>query len=99
MAIEINDNIEAFDMAFALWYWLSHWHGGMRCEKYSAMCQIMGEYGLDNIPSIDFDSDDQVDDEYYMTISYYNDLDEENWKETFEAWREYMDTRWDDEAC
>ena len=97
MINKVTDNFEAFEMAFALWYWTSHWHGGMWCEKYSAMCQIMGEYGLSNIPDIDFDNEN--DDEYYMAIQYYHELNEDNWKETFEAWCEYMDTKWEDEAC
>lgn len=92
-----TDNHEAFEMAIAIWYWLSHWHGGMWCEKYSAMCQLTAEYGLGNIPSIDMD--DEEDDENYMVRSYYQDLSEDNWKQVFEDWCEYMDNEWDSEAC
>jgi len=96
MVNRVNDPCEAFDMAFALWYWCTHNYSKFDA-KHEAFCKITGEYRLSNIPSIDFDTD-EWEDEYYMAISYYHDLNEDNWKETFEAWCDYMDNEWD-EAC
>lgn len=97
MVNKVNDNYEAFEMAFALWYWCTHNYSKFDA-KHEAFCKITSEYKLNNIPSIDFDAD-EWDDEYYQVISYYHDLNEDNWKETFEAWCDYMNTRWDLEAC
>lgn len=92
-----NDNCEAFDMAIALWYWLSHWYGGMHCPKYAAMCRITGEYGLGNVPSIDMDSEEYDEDE--MVRMCYHELNEDNWEQVLENWCDYMDNEWELDAC
>ena len=89
----INDNCEAFDWAWALWYWCSHWHGGMSCPKYAGMCSIP----VTNVPDIDFDDNDC--DEYEMAVMFYHELDEDNWEEYLEIFTNYMETEWDKEAC
>lgn len=98
----INDKCEAFDYAFGLYYWLTHWYSKFD-EKHEAFCKITSEYGLGNIPEIDFDStaeygDDDFDEENEGAIRVYHDLTEDNWKETFEAFCDFMDNEWDD-AC
>jgi hypothetical protein len=92
-----TDNFEAFEMAFALWYWCSHWHGGLRCPKYAAMCVLQTQYKLSNIPSIDFD--DETDDEYFLARMYYQGLTADNWNQVFSDFEDYMNTEWDKEAC
>ena len=99
MINRVSDNFEAFEMAFAMYSWLSHWYSGMGCDKYAAMSRMISEYKLSNVPSIDFDGEENWDSEYELAIQYYHELTEENWEETFEAWCEYMDTQWDLEAC
>ena len=98
----INDKSEAFDYAIALSDWLSHWYGGMGCEKYAAYSKITGEYQLVNRSSIDYDNeaeygDESFDEENENIIMIYRDLTEENWKDTFKQFCDYMDNEYDNE--
>jgi len=85
--IQIDDNATAFDVAIALWTWLSEWHEGMMSDKYAAMSKLTGEYKLENIPSLD-----------EMTEFWYNQISEDNWEEVFNEFCLYMDNCWDLES-
>jgi hypothetical protein len=88
---QIQDKCEAFDHAWAIWYWLSHWHEGQFSEKYAAMCSIP----VENVPSIDFDENDC--DEYEETVRIYHELSEDNWEEYYQELMRYLDEEWEDE--
>lgn len=95
--IQIEDKGEAFDWAWALWYWLSHNYNGMHCPKYASMCKLTSTYQLDKIPSIDFENNDC--DEYEMAVMYYHELDEDDWEEYFNVFCNYMDNDWEKEIA
>ena len=104
MIRKINDHCEAFDWAFGIWYWLSHWHDGQFGARYAAMCQITEQYKLRNIPSIDFDSeavygDDDFDEDNEGAIMVYHEINEENWEEFVDEFCRYMDDDWEKDAC
>ena len=84
----IDNNCQAFDIAIALYEWLSHWYGGKSCPKYSAMCMITCHYRLEHRGGLD-----------EMTQMYYDDLTEDNWQDAYNEFCEYMDNEWDKEAC
>ena len=92
----INDNLEAFDWAWAMWYWLSHNYGGAGCTKYACMNTLTIDHKLGNIPSIDFDNNDC--DEYEMSVIYYHELDENNWQEYFDTLNNYLTNDYEERA-
>lgn len=99
MISPINDKCEAFDAAFGIWYWLSHWHGGMSCPKYAAM-SFSHDYNMSNIPCIDFDNDveyghEDFDEENEGAIMRYHELNENNWEQAVNEFRNFMDNEWD----
>ena len=95
MISPINDHCEAFDSAYAIWYWLSHHHEGMMSDKYAAM-SISHDYNMTNIPDIDPDSEG-IDDENYGAIERYHQITEDNWEVAVRQFRDFMDNKWDDE--
>jgi len=97
MLEKINNKGEAFDWAWALWYWFSHNYGGMGCDKYAALCKLTSKYGLSNIPTIDME--EFIDDEYEMARMYYGMLEgyPESWEEQFDEFCRFMDDEWDSE--
>jgi hypothetical protein len=42
----IDDNCTAFDVAIAMYIWLSEWHDGQWSDRYSAMCKMGSDYNL-----------------------------------------------------
>lgn len=101
LTIRLNDHCEAFDYAFALWYWCTH-HYSKFDAKHEAFCKITSDYGLTNIPDIDFDLEyghPDYDEENGGAIMIYHELTEENWTEYFDAFCDYMDNEWHDDAC
>ncbi len=82
---KIKDNTEAFDKAIAIWYWLSHWHGGQTCDKYAAMCQL----GVKHKLNVKEDLDDS-------TQHYYDELNEDNWESEYQELDRYLDDEWED---
>jgi len=93
----IQDKSEAFDHAIALNYWLSHNYMGQFCDKYAALSKIIGEYKLTRPPKIDFEVQWHPDDENYEIARIYNELNEDNWSETFNIFCNYMDNHWSEE--
>lgn len=101
MISPINDHCEAFDAAYAIWYWLSHNYEGMYCPKYAAM-SLSHDYKMTNIPSIDFDSEleyghEDYDEENEGTVMRYHEITEDNWEQAVSEFRDFMDNKWDDE--
>lgn len=92
--MQLEDKGDAFDWAWALWYWLSHWHGGQSCEKYAALSSFQVEYNLTNIPSIDFDDNDC--DEYDQCVLFYHEITEDNWIKKLDTLRDFLDNKWED---
>lgn len=92
--MQLNDKCEAFDWAYALWYWCTHNYSKFD-EKHEAFCKISGEYKLTNIPDIDFE--DNKCDEYDSAVMYYHEIDEGNWKDKFNNFCHFMDNDWDNE--
>lgn len=93
MTLVIQDKCEAFDWAWAFFYYLSHNYNGMGCPKYAALSKLTSEYELSDIPSIDMDNNDCED--YTMAVFYYHDLDEDNWESHFDIFCLFMDNKWD----
>jgi hypothetical protein len=89
--MKIHDKCDAFDHAWAIWYWLSHWYGGMSCPKYAAMCSIP----VSNVPSIDFDGKPEYDTE--MAVNIYHEITEDNWEEYYQELMRFLEEDWDDE--
>lgn len=84
----IEDNCMAFDIAIALYTWLSEWHGGMRSDEYAAMSTMISVYKLGGNISLD-----------EMSEMYYNDISQDNWQDIFQEWTDYMDNKWDLESA
>ena len=85
---QIDNNAQAFDVAIALYEWLSHWYSGKFCPKYEAMCTIVCHYELNHRGGLD-----------ECSQWYYDELSEDNWQDAFDEFCDYMDTQWDLEAC
>lgn len=99
---QITEHSQAFDYAIALSDWLSHWHEGQYSEKYAAMSKIYGEYKLVNHSSIDYDAYDSEDETTFNMedepiIMIYKELNEDNWKDAFNMFCDYMDNEWYDD--
>jgi hypothetical protein len=92
--IEIEDHGDAFDWAFAIWYWLSHNHEGQTSDKYAAL-SMSSEYNMQNIPNIDFENNDC--DEFEQTVIYYHEITKDNWESIYQQFRYYMNNEWDKE--
>jgi cephalosporin-C deacetylase-like acetyl esterase len=84
----IDDNCTAFDVAIAMYIWLSEWHDGQWSDRYSAMCKMGSDYNLQVRGGLDESSQ-----------FYYDEITEDNWSELFDEWVEYMDNKFDLEAC
>lgn len=95
MKINIDNHGDAFDWAYAIWYWLSHWHEGQSSDKYAALSMSV-TYNMTNIPDIDFDDID-FDNEYCNAIEYYHTINEDNWEEIYKQFCNYMNNEWDKE--
>ena len=93
---KIDSHHEAFDWAFAIWYWLSHHHEGIRCEKYAVMSNMPEKHKMSNIPSIDFGDNDDMD--YYGAIEIYHQIDESNWKDYNNEFERYMEYEWENDT-
>lgn len=79
----ITDNNTAFDITIAIYYWLSHWYKGKSCDKYVAMSILVGKHKL------------VIREELRdMTQIYYDEIDENNWKEKFKDLCNYLDNEW-----
>lgn len=92
MNIVINDHSDAFSWATALWYWCTHNYSKFDA-KYVAFCKISDEYGLKNIPDIDFDNNTCED--YEIDVMNYHEINEDNWGDIFNTFCDYMDNEWD----
>lgn len=86
MLDQLEDKGDAFSLAIALFYWLSHWHEGQDSEKYAALSRLISDHQLEVRSGME--EDDQM---------RYDELTEDNWKETFEAFEKFMLERWEDE--
>jgi len=85
---QIDDNCTAFDVAIAMYIWLSEWHDGQWGDRYQAMSKMSLDYNLQVRGGLD-----------EMSQMYYDEITEENWSDLFEQWVNYMDNCWDLEAC
>ena len=94
------DNYEAFDQAFAIWYWLSHNYDGMFDPKYSAMNTLTSDHKLTNPPSIDFDTKEDLDNvDESLIIELYHAMNEENWEENFKNLCDYLENDFEKNSC
>jgi len=92
--INIEDHADAFDWAYAIWYWLSHNHEGQTSDKYAAL-SMSDTYNMNNIPDIDFEDTEFSNEEYFNCTEYYHQINEDNWENIYNEFCSYMDNDWD----
>lgn len=86
MLEELEDKSDAFSLAIALYYWLSHWHEGQHSEKYAALSRLVSVHKLE--VRGEMEEDDKM---------RYGEISERNWKDTFKTLEKFLEERWDDE--
>lgn len=84
---KIEDKCQAFDVAIALYTWLSHWYDGMYDTKYAVMSELVGKHKLV------IKSDSLGENELFI----YDELSEDNWQECWTMLEDYLNNKWNED--